>query len=202
MRNTYLFLSVLFAIMLLQSCSSYRMCTFTGEPGTELHPKEKSTIDDTGRFTKECDQSDYNWLGFAKAPDSDIWVPYALDFEHTGRRRFITLLGAGVSIPGIVTLPLFMILANRAEDDDIRYSYRLCANQRTNCDLIYDPTVKTGQGKEPWRKVKVGDNVYYENFGTGKVIARTSTSITIKFSNDSVKFAFPEVFTSGKMTLK
>lgn len=154
-------------MVLLSSCSSTQKFTVHGTPGTVIAQQygQATVIDQSGQATLTMGRtiSDYNHFLLAKAPNSDVWVPFALDYKdhNRGFTKTMAILSAAISgvgdiacvamaisgvegaailiggIPALGGLGLMLPLAIKS-----KYTYD-CLDQSTNNNYIINPQSTT-----------------------------------------------------------
>ncbi len=162
---------VLFVILIFvfTSCSTKQSIIVSGIPGTVIQTQNHddiAIIDDSGHATITIDKYPYhvNLFLLAKAPNSDVAVPFALDYKDINRDNSTLLLCGALAL--IATSPIFMLSGSTAGGivggleliagvvcgmhavmietighDDFDY----IKNQTTNNDLIIDSNNKTSE---------------------------------------------------------
>ena len=162
-------LFVILIIFVFTSCSTKQSIIVSGIPGTVIQTQNHddiAIIDDSGHATITMDKYPYHVDLFllAKAPDSDVSVPFALDYKDINRDNSTLLLCGGLAL--MATSPIFMLSGSTAGGivgslefiagivcsmqaimittigyDDFDY----LKNQTTNNDLIIDSNNKTSK---------------------------------------------------------
>lgn len=106
MKNHFIFLVFLFGIFAtaLSSCGTTQTFTVHGIPGTVISkPNGQTTmIDQSGiaQFTTDRKEEGYAHFYLSKAPNSNIWVPFALDYKDHNRNA-TTNLCTGIASFGL-----------------------------------------------------------------------------------------------------
>ena len=105
----------------LCSCSSIQTFTVRGVPGTVIskNDMEIAVIDQTGQAQiKTNRESGYQHFYLAKAPNSNIQVPFALDYENHDRSTVLNL-GKGIGLIGFGAecAGLIMVVASLKSND-------------------------------------------------------------------------------------
>lgn len=168
-RVLYLSILIVLALSVMPSCKSTQTFYVYGIPGTEI--RGHGTIDQSGKMSikterarKYSGQSYYHFL-LAKAPNSNLWVPFALDYRDHNRSlkkrgsKAMTIMLGSLSIGGSVVggvgflsgspevglaglgvglagLGLMLPFVNSSEFDELDYNYDYLKHQTTNNDLI------------------------------------------------------------------
>ena len=140
MKKSILHYTLIGVFVVLSSCSITQEIKIEGKPGTSIYDsngKMLSTIDYSGSTTITMDrQKKYDYFLQAKLPNSDILVPFALDYTNNNRAADWDTIGwislmtpplAGVLIYGWLGL-----LFDHGIDDDFDY----LRFQKTNNDLV------------------------------------------------------------------
>ena len=135
-------------IMTLSSCNIAQKIVIIGNPGTKIYDtneKYLTTINNTGTASiKLAREEAYHYFLQAQAPQSDILVPFALDYINHNRMDiegaiagYVFTIVASVYLPPLLGLVWGIpvgkrILLSVGEDPDFDY----LENQKTNEDLI------------------------------------------------------------------
>lgn len=168
-RIIHLSTLIALALSVMSSCKSTQTFYVHGTPGTEI--LGYGTIDQSGKMNikterrrKYSGQSYYHFL-LAKSPESNLWVPFALDyrdhnrsFKKRGSKAMTITLGSlslGGSVVGVAGflsgspevglaglgvslagLGLMFPFALSSDFDELDYNYDYLKHQTTNNDLI------------------------------------------------------------------
>lgn len=141
MKKMYKLIFLLGLFGILSSCISTQQITLHGHPGTKIfdsNEKYLATIDYTGTTTITLDRSEnYNYYLQAQSPESNVLVPFALDYVNHNRQWMHNIFWASVFLPpgiGFITYgwPFFAVVGQYGLDCDFDY----IENQTTNNDLI------------------------------------------------------------------
>ena len=128
-------------IAIAQSCTITQELRIAGKPGTSIYDsngKMLSTIDYSGSTTITINRKDeYHYFLQAKTPDSNILVPFALDYTNNSRPASGDMLILSCALPpsvGLIIwgLPVYSKLEAYGKDKDFDY----LVFQKTNNDLI------------------------------------------------------------------
>ncbi len=122
-----LYISVV--LLALSSCATkYRSLVVTGKPGTVILTGENviGTISNSGSAEIQLKADTYHSYLLAKSPDSDKYIPFALEFEKKTKKHFLLktaqYAGAGVAFAGASTELIGAIMgvaAAKEEDEDL-----------------------------------------------------------------------------------
>ena len=128
-------------IMILSSCNIAQKIVIIGNPGTKIYDtneKYLTTINNTGTASIKLDRKEeYHYYLQAKVPQSNILVPFALDYINHNRpdENAGPLLALSYFLPpgagGAWGLPVAIRLWSYGDAD-----FNYLENQKTNEDLI------------------------------------------------------------------
>lgn len=132
-RITIVFLAI--AILMMASCNTQRFYVH-GTPGTEITSldgtKTLAVIGQDGTAKVKLNRkNNYDAFLQAKAPNSDKYVPFALDYKDRARYSWNATLGSVLLIPTVFIGSVFFL--NRLAT---KYDYDYLKHQNTNNDLI------------------------------------------------------------------
>lgn len=111
MKRLIYFALVAIATLMTSCGAAYTTLTVSGTPGTVIKNagdgKVLGTIDESRTLQVNLDRDNYYAYLLSKAPYSDLYVPFALEYdEETGRYYgsiFGKYAGMGISIAGLTT---------------------------------------------------------------------------------------------------
>ena len=141
MKKFILSIALISVFIVLSSCSVTQEIRVEGRPGTSIYDsngKMLSTIDYSGSTIITIDRAnEYHYFLQAKAPDSNILVPFALDYANNSRPSSGDMLLLSCVLPpsfGLLTwgLPVYSKLKAYGVDKDFDY----LRFQKTNNDLV------------------------------------------------------------------
>lgn len=140
MKKFILSIALISVLIVLSSCSVTQEIRVEGRPGTSIYDsngKMLSTIDYSGSTTITMDrQKKYDYFLQAKLPNSDILVPFALDYTNNNRAADWDRIGwISLAIPplaGVLVYGWLGLLFDHGIDDDFDY----LQFQKTNNDLV------------------------------------------------------------------
>lgn len=154
MKLNLYFLSLTFCLVLFSSCVAYSDFIITGEPGTHIKTpdgKDIGYIDDTKQLKYTFSRADY-YTPFllSKSPDSNKYIPFALDYKETSGITIPQLIGSTAAMIGIIAglcnEPVtFLLLGGGGtaylaqytlSRTDITQCYKYIPTQYTNNDLF------------------------------------------------------------------
>ena len=100
------FLSLTFCLVLFSSCVAYSDFIITGEPGTHIKTpdgKDIGYIDDTKQLKYTFSRADY-YTPFllSKSPNSNKYIPFALDYKETSGITIPQLIGSTAAMIGLI----------------------------------------------------------------------------------------------------
>ena len=130
-------LAFMLSVILLESCNPTQKMTVYGTPGTVITnlngTQILSVIDQSGSTQVKLGRNG-GYCAFlqAKAPDSDKYIPFALDYKDINRSTINLVAGAIIVYP-LGFLGPSWILFNRIGGS---YDYDYLETQSTNNDLI------------------------------------------------------------------
>ena len=150
---------IILAVTLLSSCST-KTITVTGTPGTTILTKnyeKKGVIGPSGQTKIKIKKRPYTHYLLSQSPNSDVYVPFALDYKNKRRTLYHMLIGPTAYIVGMCTLESsgipalsgILLLGGMFEtlgwtltitnnDDYETFNYKYLKYQTTNNDLIID----------------------------------------------------------------
>lgn len=139
MKRYILSIALISVFIVLSSCSVTQEIRVEGRPGTSIYDsngKMLSTIDYSGSTIITIDrQNEYQYFLQAKAPDSNILVPFALDYADNSRNDNIPIIAFCLPpVVGYLTWGVIFhshILAYGVDND-----FDYLRFQKTNNDLI------------------------------------------------------------------
>lgn len=141
MKKFILSIALISVFIVLSSCSVTQEIRVEGRPGTSIYDsngKMLSTIDYSGSTIITIDRAnEYHYFLQAKAPDSNILVPFALDYTNNNRqsgRTMFLLSGILPPLAGYVIWGIPACIACNAYGDDNDFDY--LRFQKTNNDLV------------------------------------------------------------------
>lgn len=110
MRNKSIFAIFIFVatIVSFSSCSSSQRFIVRGTPGTMIATQDGQTtvIDQSGQVTLTMDRTIGNYSHFllSKSPNSNTWVPFAIDYKdhNRGFTKAMGITVGAISIAGSV----------------------------------------------------------------------------------------------------
>lgn len=121
MRNV--FVAIIF-ITIFYSCSTYQKIKVFGEPGTDIFSPDKdkiATINNSGNVVLSIPRDSYYAFLYSSSKDSDIKIPFALDYENrsfTGARLLYGIeLGLGFAGAGALFSGTVVAICD-SEDED------------------------------------------------------------------------------------
>lgn len=121
MRNV--FVAIIF-ITIFYSCSTYQKIKVFGEPGTDIFSPDKdkiATINSSGNVVLSIPRDSYYAFLYSSSKDSDIKIPFALDYENrsfTGARLLYGIeLGLGFAAAGALFSGTVVAICD-SEDED------------------------------------------------------------------------------------
>lgn len=141
MKKSILFIALISVFIVLSSCSVTQEIRVEGKPGTSIYDsngKMLSTIDYSGATIVTIDRADdYHYFLQAKAPDSNILVPFAVDYTNHSRVDQKTIEIISFCIPPVVGYLTWGLIAWHhleayGTDNDFDY----LRFQKTNNDLV------------------------------------------------------------------
>lgn len=170
--NNYLLktTAILLIIAILSSCSTQSFVVH-GEPGTIIYNSNNediAIIDKTGQANITLERKPYSHYLLAKSPNSDVRVPFALDYKNHNRNLPNSLICVGaaaisvaiavtagqaepINIPNLVIgivgvvgsgTAFDIIMTNPDRENDVYRNYDYLPNQTTNNDLIINNNTK------------------------------------------------------------
>lgn len=131
------FLVVLIAF--LSSCNTTQTFTVRGVPGTVISKgnKQIAVIDQTGQAQVTTNRDDgYEQFYLAKTPNSNLQVPFALDYNDVNRSGKNRVWSTFWILPPFTFIGLCGPFFVYEERQGIKYDYDYLINQSTNNDLI------------------------------------------------------------------
>jgi hypothetical protein len=122
--------------ILIESCASQRF-NVHGDPGTVVTTLDGKTtlgvIDQSGIVKIKLKRKNgYEPFLQAKAPNSDKYIPFALDYKDKDRSTINTVIGYGVVWPIGFLGPTWILMSRTGS----KYDYDYLKHQNTNNDLI------------------------------------------------------------------
>lgn len=110
MRNKSFFTIFIFVVTIVSfsSCSSSQRFTVRGTPGTMIATQDGQTtmIDQSGQVTLTMDRTigSYSHFLLSKSPNSNIWVPFAIDYKdhNRGFTKAVAITAGAISIAGSI----------------------------------------------------------------------------------------------------
>ena len=123
------------AILMMESCNTQRFYVH-GTPGTVITSldgtKTLAVIGQDGTAKVKLNRkNNYNAFLQAKAPNSNKYVPFALDYKDKARYTQNAVLGMVLALPTIFISP--MVFLGRLAT---KYDYDYLKHQNTNNDII------------------------------------------------------------------
>ena len=119
-------------ILSISSCSTYTTLMITGEPGTEIadgNKKHLGSIDQTGELEIKIENDTYYPYLLSKSPNSNLYVPFALEFKENTIRYYLETaslgLGAGLALGGLTTILCGAIDVGISGDTEVFSTYGL-----------------------------------------------------------------------------
>lgn len=103
---------IIAAAVIMTSCSAYTKVTVYGSPGTVIknaaNNQALGTIGVSSSLEIQLARDQFYAYLLSKAPDSDIYVPFALEYKNNTSRYYAVygaaVTGAGVAIVGSATM--------------------------------------------------------------------------------------------------
>ena len=140
MKKSILHYTLIGVFVVLSSCSITQDIRVEGKPGTSIYDSNGqmlSTIDYSGYTIITMDRRNkYHYFLQAKLPDSNILVPFALDYTNNNRAVDWGTVGwISVTLPplaGVLIYGWLGLLFDHGIDDDFDY----LQFQKTNNDLV------------------------------------------------------------------
>ncbi len=141
MKKSILSIALISVLIVLSSCSVTQEIRVEGRPGTSIYDsngKMLSTIDYSGSTIITIDRAnEYHYFLQAKAPDSNILVPFALDYTNNNRSLDSDRLGwISLCMPPLAGVLIYgwwgCFKEGYGHDDDFDY----LRFQKTNNDLV------------------------------------------------------------------
>lgn len=193
------------------SCSTTEKFYVSGTPNTQIYTpnyKHIGTVEANGRAKIEIPSSDYYAFFLSKNPNSELYVPFALDYKKKGRIEThlwrnvgmgTMLLGTAIAIPcallGEYTaayVGLGMMVGgtlaglpadSRLNQNSYKYQYQYLKSQQTNEDLLFTKTVFDEPFKEvslPQIKKASKPTIVNEEASVSKIRLSDKSSKTLK----------------------
>lgn len=151
---------IILTVTLLSSCST-KTITVTGTPGTTILTKnyeKKGIIGPSGQTKIKIKKRPYTHYLLSQAPNSDVYVPFALDYMNKRRTLYHLLIGPTAMVVGMgsiespampIALSVMLGFGGMFEslgwtltiannDDYETFNYKYLQYQTTNNDLIID----------------------------------------------------------------
>lgn len=107
----------------IYSCSTYQKIRIIGEPGTEIYTPDKekiATIESNGKTVINLSRDTYYAFLMAGSKDSDLRIPFALDYSNRSfigaRMLYVAELGLGFACSGALVIGTIPILCD-SEDE-------------------------------------------------------------------------------------
>ena len=176
MKRLYLIFSVMFLFSFMSSCKMSQNVVINGTPGTEIYSpsmEKIATVQSDGKTTVKIYGDEYYSYLMSHEPNSQLFVPFALDYERknytvarmakgfgyflAGSGLFAEFcgiefmlfdeleLGAIISGAGAVAALTGLALALPRDGDlAFEYQYKYSRYQRTNEDFKFAPIVDNG----------------------------------------------------------
>lgn len=161
-----IFISILLLTVIVFSSCSTKTIIVSGTPGTTILTKnyeKKGVIEPSGQTKIKIKKRLYTHYLLSQAPNSEIYVPFALDYKNKRRTLYHLLIGPTAYIVGMCTLEssgipilsgillfggmfeaLGWTLTVTNNDYEI-FNYKYLKNQTTNNDLISDSNKNTSE---------------------------------------------------------
>lgn len=183
-------------------CTTWQKFTITGEPNTLIALPDKTpigTISPTGQLPiKICDQNYYAFL-LSKAPDSDVYVPFLLDYKHSSKAAAGTMVVTGFVIPPI-GLGYSTYAISRMEQIAYYMQYKYLPSETNSSMTFVKPDIKYVSGKKGRNKGvdrQVGKTDEVKSGKKGQSAQRTNRKI-----KDNAATVEGEYTASGSITYK
>jgi len=126
MKKIYTLFLLYGVCLLLSACSSSTNITIHSIPGTEIFSADKQKlgiVGDDGKLKILTDDASYSAFMFSRAPQSNILVPFALDYNVRDVSLCSTRLGLGYALATVGTAGMavsaIIMLAGGSDDDEI-----------------------------------------------------------------------------------
>lgn len=170
--------SILFVLLCyaLSSCTTSQRVTISGTPGTEIYSPNKkklAVINETGKAQVELSSEIYYAYLLSRQPNTDQYVPFALDYKYKSYSgtKILKYTGMGITLAGIVPMlagvimlciegeaalylggtaatllgiPIGMPADFRSSQTQYEYQYEYLSPSSTNQDLHFVPIVDNG----------------------------------------------------------
>ena len=142
MKKMYKLILLLGLFGILSSCTFTQQLTIQGYPGTKIfdsNEKYLATIDYTGTTTITFDRSErYNYYLQAQSPESNVLVPFALDYVDHNRAWLDNMVLFAFCTPPVVG---YLVYGIPIQCVSIKYNlfdrdFDYIENLTTNNDLI------------------------------------------------------------------
>ncbi|MBQ6083737.1 MAG: hypothetical protein IJK92_05225 [Bacteroidales bacterium] len=169
-KQIFKIIALLLTIAMLSSCSTQTFIVH-GTPGTVIsnsNNEDIAVIDKTGQANITLERKPYSHYLLAKSPNSDVKVPFALDYKNHNRNLPNSLICVGaaaislaiavtagqgepMNIPNLVIgivgvvgsyMAFIKIMTNSGRENDVYRNYDYLPNQTTNNDLIINNNTK------------------------------------------------------------
>lgn len=115
MRTSYIIM-IIMVVAIFSSCSTTEKFYVSGIPNTKIYTPSNvhiGTIASNGKAKIEIPSDDYYAFFLSKSPNSELYVPFALDYEKRGRFRTkvieatgqtIAAMGLAIELGGLILL--------------------------------------------------------------------------------------------------
>ena len=177
--------------VVFSSCSTTEKFYVSGTPNTKIYTISKEylgTVGANGRAKIEISSDKFYSCFLSQSPNSELYVPFALDYEKRGRFREVigatlVIMGLGsalvssevMAIPGLGAACLGLAFFPSKKKIGHEYHYQYLKNQRTNEDLRLTKAVFN----EPLKgadKTQVKQKNEPKNVGEGSSVSKKRLS--------------------------
>ena len=231
MKRLHVIFSLIFFCYFLSSCSTFTKVVINGTPGTEIYSptmERIATVQSDGTTTIKMDGNQYYAYLMSHVPNSQLFVPFALDYKRKSYTGTKISLGLGytlafcgldigltgmlvsetaIAVSGLATLGVGFAFGFPAEQKkgllQFKHRYEYLPYQTTNEDFTFVPIIDNGIKKADHINGNGGyalDAKAIDNSGT-TVVKRNSSAARRK-SVDFAQAVSGTYIGSGSLLLK
>ncbi len=136
-------------VITASSCSSTKEICITGKPEVEIYSQYMEKIAEIASDGKASvslpRESNVNRIMFSHEKDSDLYIPFALNFEEHKFGENKRAIGFLCTLPLTFLSPFYWMVI--FQDTQSRHEFQYLPEQATNQDIVFTPLKQTAEYK-------------------------------------------------------
>lgn len=136
-------------VITASSCSSTKEICITGKPEVEIYSQYMEKITEIASDGKASvslpKESNVNRIMFSHEKDSDLYIPFALNFEEHKFGFNKRMIGFTCTLPLTILSPFYWMAI--FQDTQSMHEFQYLPEQATNQDIVFTPLKQTAEYK-------------------------------------------------------